>query len=138
LYYRGEGVPQDYAEAVKLCRKVADLGVAPAQFRLGIMYTRGQGVPQNDAEAIDWFRKAAEQGDTQAQINLSAMCAKHNGVAESFVRCHMWAELAAAALQGDPQKHAFEVRDQIAAMLTPAEIAEAQRLAREWKPSPAK
>ena len=41
LYLRGDGVPQDYAEAVKWFRKAADHGEADAQFNLGHMYAQG-------------------------------------------------------------------------------------------------
>ena len=46
-----EGVPQNYAEAVKWYRLAADQGDASAQFNLGVMYDKGQGVPQDYAEA---------------------------------------------------------------------------------------
>jgi uncharacterized protein len=62
------------------------------------------------------------------------MYSRGEGVPQDFVQAHMWFNLAAA--QGPPvlstmaQKH----RDEIAEKMTPAQIAEAQRLAREWKP----
>jgi TPR repeat protein len=40
MYYGGEGVPQDYAEAVKWYRKAADQGYAPAQAGLGAVLKR--------------------------------------------------------------------------------------------------
>ena len=43
-------------------RARAELGVAGAQFNLGVMYAEGRGVPQDDAEAARWYRLAAEQG----------------------------------------------------------------------------
>ena len=58
----GQGVPQDYAEAVKWYRKAADQGYAAAQTNLGLMYAHGQGVPQDYVEAVKWYRKAADQG----------------------------------------------------------------------------
>ncbi len=73
MYERGQGVPQDYAEAVKWLRKAAEQGHAKAQFNLGLMYRKGQGVPQDYAKALQWFRKAAEQGVAKAQFNLGLM-----------------------------------------------------------------
>ena len=35
MYAKGQGVPQDYAEAVKWFRKAADQGDASAQYNLG-------------------------------------------------------------------------------------------------------
>ena len=37
MYYVGEGVAQDYAEAAKWIRKAAEQGDAEAQYNLGIM-----------------------------------------------------------------------------------------------------
>ncbi|NLK41150.1 MAG: sel1 repeat family protein, partial [Planctomycetes bacterium] len=73
MYANGQGVPQDYKEAVKWFRKAAEQGDADAQFNLGLMYANGRGVPQDDKEAVKWFRKAAEQGDADAQFNLGLM-----------------------------------------------------------------
>ena len=50
-YAKGEGVPQDYEEAVEWYRKAAEQGVADAQLNLGVMYGNGQGVTQDDKEA---------------------------------------------------------------------------------------
>ena len=50
-YWYGNGVPQNYAEAVNWFRKAAEQGYAPAQYRLGEMLATGQGIRQDDAEA---------------------------------------------------------------------------------------
>ena len=50
------------------------------------------------------------------------------GVPQDYVVAHMWLNLAAA--QG--VEDAREGRDRVAGMMTSAQIAEAQRLAREW------
>ena len=65
-YYRGEGVPQDDAEAAAWYRKAADQGDPHAQYNLGVLYGEGQGVPQDDAQAVAWTRKAADQGEPRA------------------------------------------------------------------------
>ena len=58
MYSKGQGLPQDYAEAVKWCRKAAEQGYAPAQSNLGVMYSKGQGVPQDYVLAHMWFNLA--------------------------------------------------------------------------------
>ena len=73
MYVKGQGVPQDYAEAVKWFRKAADQGDADAQNNLGQMYITGQGVPKDDGEAIKWFRKAADQENAVAQEKFGAI-----------------------------------------------------------------
>jgi len=69
-YYQGQGVPQDYAEALKWFRLAAAQGNASAQTSLGVMYSQGNGVPQDYAEALKWYRLAAAQGYATAQYNL--------------------------------------------------------------------
>jgi TPR repeat protein len=70
IYYSGEGVPQDYAEAVKWFRKAALQGEVYAQYNLGWMYETGTGVPQDYAEAAIWYRMAAQQGNANALTRL--------------------------------------------------------------------
>ena len=89
-------------------------------------------MPQDSVEAVKWYRLAAGQSHTWAQFNLGA--SYYNGlvVPQDFVLAYMWFNLAAA--QGD--ENAGKTRDQVASRMTPEQIAEAQRLAREWKPTP--
>ncbi len=129
-YYDGQGVPQNYAEAAKWFRKAADQGTAEAQFNLAYMYSNGKGVPQDYAEAAKWYRKAADQGHARAQTNLGVMYTLGQDVPRDYVQAHMWLSLAEA--QG--RTAAAKARDMVAERMTPAQIAEAQRLAREWKP----
>jgi TPR repeat protein len=56
------------------------------------------------------------------------------GVPQDYVQAHMWINLAAAHANGDSQKKYAGARDEVAAKMDAAQIAEAQRLAREWKP----
>jgi uncharacterized protein len=120
----------DYATALRLMRPIAEQGDASAQHALGLMYANGQGVPQDYAAAVSWYRKAAEQGYARAQFNLGFMYLGGDGVPQDYVLAHMWLNLAAA--RGD--KGASEVRASLAKEMTPDQIAEAQKLAREWKP----
>ncbi len=130
MYSTGQGVPQDYVEAAKWYRKAAEQGHATDQFALGVMYGEGLNVPQDHAEAVKWYRKAAEQGYARAQSNLGLMYAKGHGIPQDYVQAHMWANLGAT--NGD--KEGTKVRDFIAKQMTPTQIAEAQRRAREWRP----
>ena len=135
MYDEGRGVPQDDAEAVKWYRRAAEQGLDQAQTNLGVMYATGQGVPQDDKAAVRWFRKAAEQGHARAQNNLGFMYANGQGVPQNLVLAHMWFDLGAAASPpGVRRDRAVAARDFAAKSITPAQLAEAQRLAREWKP----
>ena len=90
MYDNGQGVPQDYKEAVKWWKKSAEQGDAEAQYNLGVMYDLGQGVPQDDKEALKWYRKSAEQGDASAQNNLGWMYANGLGVPQDYKEAVKW------------------------------------------------
>jgi TPR repeat protein len=70
MYALGQGVRQDYSEAVIWFRKAAVQGNADAQCILGDAYDEGQGVKQDYAEAMKWYRLAADQGDANAQFYI--------------------------------------------------------------------
>ena len=97
---------RDYATALRLFRPLADQGNSASQTILGIMYRDGLGVSQNYAEAI----------------------ANGQGVPQNYINAYMWFSLAAA--QGN--QDAVKGRDIAAQHMNPAQIAEAQKLAREW------
>ena len=129
----------DYATAATIFRKLAEQGNAKAQYWLGIMYFKGRGVPQDHAQSFAWFRKAAERGHDIAQFELGIMYDRGPGVPQDYVQAHKWFNLAASNFResekADRDK-AAKRRDELAAKMTPAQIAEAQRLMREWKPTP--
>ena len=130
MYENGQGVPQNNAEAVKWYRLAADQGLAQAQFNLGVMYDDGRGVPQDDVQAVQWYRLAADQGHARAQLNLGVMFGTGQGVKQDHVQAHKWFSLAGTGGMEDGRKG----RDILAKQMTPAQIAEAQRLARAWQP----
>ena len=128
MYNGGQGVTQDYKQAVKWYRKAAEQGYARAQFNLGNMYASGQGVIQDYKQAVKWYRKAAEQGDADAQNNLGAMYGNGQGVTQDYVLAHMWWNIAASS--GD--KDSIYNRDILAKKMSPSQIEKAQDMAREW------
>ncbi len=79
--------------------------------------------------ALKEFRPLAEQGDPLAQSYLGGMYAEGEGLPKDYVLAYMWETLAAA--QGN--ENAVKGRDLLEELMTPAQIAGAQRLAREWK-----
>ena len=102
-----------------------------AQHKLGVMYDNGQGVQQDYAEAAQWYRKAADQGHSAAQCRLGEMYYEGQGALQDNIQAHMWFNLAAAG----GEAKGSEGRSMVAGQMTPPEIAEAQRLARNWKPT---
>ena len=73
MYESGQGVAQDYAEAMRLYRLAAAQNYATASLNIGVMYFQGRGVAQDHAEAARWFREAADQGSAMAAFNLGVM-----------------------------------------------------------------
>ena len=136
MYAEGHGVPQDYAEAVRWYRKAAEQGDADAQGNLGVMYDLGRGVLRDYAEAVRWYRKAAEQGDAAAQNNLGLMYERGRGVPRDYVQGYLWMDLGVSRSSGDARREFAAKRDSLGGKMTPQQIAEARRLAVEWKPKP--
>jgi len=96
MFEHGQGVAQDYAEAVRLYRLAAAQGHAGAQNNLGYMFENGQGVAQDYAEAVRLYRLAAAQGHAGAQINLGYMFEHGQGVAQDRAEAIRLYRLAAA------------------------------------------
>ena len=67
-YFKGEGVPQNYKEAVRLYRASAEQGFAKAQFNLGVMHYNGEGTPQDYKKAHKWWNLAAANGHEEAKV----------------------------------------------------------------------
>ena len=135
MYRNGHGVDKDYAEAMGWWRKAAEQGNAGAQNNLGVMYRNGLGVPQDYAEAVGWWRKAAEQGDANAQYNLGLMYKNGQGVPQDEAQSYMWFKLSSSTVPpGEDRDQSVKNRDIVAKRMTPAQISEAEKLAREWRP----
>ena len=128
MYDTGEGVPEDNAGAAHWYRQAAEQGHAVAQYNLGIKYDSGEGVPEDDAEAVGWYRQAAKQGHVSAQNNLGVMYATGEGVPEDDIQAYAWISIAAA--QGG--ENAKNAKERLTGEMTRAEIAEAQKLSREY------
>ena len=82
--------------------------------------------------------KIAEQGNADAQFNLGSMYYYGRGVPQDYqqdyVQAHMWVNLAASQETGGDRQNGIKMRDFTEQLMTPEQIAEAQRLSREWKP----
>ena len=137
MNYTGQGGRQDLAEAAKWFRMAAEQGDMQAQRYLGFMYANGRGVARDDREAVKWYGRAAEQGDADAQVNLGVMYSASRGTSQNYVQAHKWFSLAAAgypASERQKRQQAVKNSELLAAKMSPEQIAEAQRLAREWQP----
>ena len=95
------------------------------------MYATGRGVEKDEKEAVKWYTKAAEQNDSSAQNNLGVMYSKGQGVTQDYIQAHKWFNIA--GMNGS--EVAAKNRDALAKRMALAQVAEAQKLAREWMES---
>ena len=87
------------------------------------------------ATAFAKFTKAAEAGDADAQVIVGGMYDDGEGVPQDFVQAYKWFNIAASTeTDKEERDRSVRNRDLVSGKMTPNQIAEAQRLAREWKP----
>lgn len=129
LYVLGHGVSQDYEEAIQWFRKAAEQGDSDAQTNLGSLYLLGDRIPQDYTEALKWLRAAADQGNLFAQTKLGIMYEDAHEVPQDYVQAYMWFSLAA-----QESILAEDFLDDLTKHMTPAQIIDGRKLAREWKP----
>jgi TPR repeat protein len=137
MSYHGRGTARSDVDAMRWFRLAAEKGDAEAQYHLGIMLGEGQSVPQDHVAAAKWYQRAAEQGHAQAQYNLGLAYARGEGVTQDNMRAHMWFNVAAARFAASDARGrgaAVRNRDVIAGKMSREELADAQRLARDWQP----
>ena len=83
--------------------------------------------------ALRLWRPLAKQGFANALQNLGIMYAWGTGVPQDYVQAHMWFNLAVSRSRpGETYDTAANLRDAFADLMTPVQIAEAQKLARQW------
>jgi TPR repeat protein len=88
----------------------------------------GNGVVEDIDEALHFLGKAADQGYVRAIRTVGYMYQTGWKVPQDFVLAHKWYNIAASL--GD-EKSRLD-RDEVARLMTPGQIAEAQKLVREW------
>lgn len=112
----------------------AQKGDAEAQFELGKNYETGRiGLPKDLAQAEHWYRLAALQGDPFAEASLGLLYQFGKGLPRDPVQALMWYEVALARSAGGDRASIAELRDDIISDMTPAQIAEARRIAADFK-----
>jgi len=96
LYENGNGLKQDYSEALKWHRLAAEQGNIYSQSELGRMYLNGIGTEKNESEALKWFKLAAEKGYVSAQNGAGLIYVLRKDYSEALKSFRL------AANQGDP------------------------------------
>jgi TPR repeat protein len=121
-------------EGIEWLDKAAARGDVDAKYKLGRVYYVGEHISQDHDRALKYFRDLAERGDSHGQFHLGLMYYKGEGVPQDFVVAHSWINLAASRAAENEGARARSLRDLLAEEMTKDQIAEAQNLARQWKP----
>ena len=97
-----------------------------SQYSLGRMYYYGLGTEKNYGKSAMWYTKAAEAGYDLAQYCLGRMYYSGEGVIQDYIEAYVWANLAAMK-----NERYIGFRDSVKKEMTPEQIAEGQKRARE-------
>ncbi len=111
-----------------------DVNSIKAECGLGSMAEKGVGMTQDYSEASEWYRKCADGGSWSGQMRLGDLYAIGRGVPKDFVLAYMWLNLASATAPTSLANNIAKQRELLATMMTQEQVAEAQRLSRDWKP----
>ena len=130
-HFDAKVVERDVAEAVKYYTLGAEWGDMRAQMDLATMFDKGWGVQQDLARAAKWYEASAKQGQPSAQYNTATMYEEGVGVAADNIRAYMYYQLA---IEGGFPQFAAEAIEKLSATMKPAEIKEATKLVRAFKP----
>lgn len=147
LYFTGQGVEQDAAEAFRWTEAAALQGHVAAQFNLGSLYFSGDGVEANPDKAVEMFEGAARAGHANAALILANMYAdgeimpdEYPGVFARFSRyisalfsdeqasddlvlAHVWASVAIA----NESSEANSLRVELESRMSAAQLSQARR-----------
>lgn len=95
--YRGEHRGISPAEVLRLLRRSAAGGFAPAQFMLAELLDAGRDLPRDSEQAHGLYLAAARQGHPQAAASLGVQFLLGRGTAQDDVQAAYWYNQAAAA-----------------------------------------
>ncbi len=110
-------------------------GDTEAQYDLGKNYETGRiGLKKDLVQAEHWYHMAADQGDPFAQAGLAILYQFGKGVKVDLVEACMWYTLASNGSKGGDHESIADMLDDVTKLMTPDQIAEARKRAREWKP----
>lgn len=92
LYAHGEGVAQDYTEAMAWLKKAIDKGNVDAMFNMGLMVENGMGTKPNDYDALYWYQQAAQEDHTEAMFKTALV---YEAVKRNYETALHWYKKAA-------------------------------------------
>lgn len=124
----------DWKTAVKWLRPAAAQGLPPAQSMLGVAYESGHGVRRSEKQAAKWYEAAADHGDILAQSRFAGLYERGDGVDQDFKESYFWYAVALRDPKDPTAKQDAEGLKRVAARLSPADVADAAQIAKDWKP----
>ena len=131
---------KDMATAVRIWKEWAGKGNAEARTLLGAMYWSGEGVPRDHKEAARLYLQAANQGYARAQNDIGFMLGFGEGTPpRDDVEAYKWLTLAINGYTAKNQERLDQARKDratLAKRMSPAQISEAERRAKAFKPTP--
>lgn len=130
-HFDAKVVERDVATAIRYYTMGAEGGDMRAQMDLATLFDKGWGVPQDMAHAAKWYEAAARQGLASSQYNIATMYEDGVGVEKNKVKAYMYYQLS---IEGGFPRFATEAIEKLSETMTPAEIKEASKLARDFKP----
>jgi TPR repeat protein len=132
MYETGEGVQQDYENAIAWYGRAAKQGLASARFKLGLMYWKGLGTGQDIPKAVAFLRMAAEQGEAAAQKLLGLIYANGQGIPQDYILAYLLFDAAAGV--GTEDYVAAKNRGMVARKMSQQQLTDAKVLSDKWKP----
>ena len=133
LYFYGQTVHGDDAQASYWFEQAARQGQTEAQYYFGEMHYQGRGTARDYAKAAEWYRRAAEGGYALAQANLATMTYDGQGVSRDPVEAYKWITLGVAhATTDEVRKFATGAREVMTRALSGPQIGAGESRAREW------
>lgn len=132
LYAQGRGAPQDFAKAALWFAESASQGYSHSQFALGYLSETGRGVSKDQSSALKWYGLAADQSLAMAHNNVGLMYEEGRGVRQDYAQAYMRYSLAISLSNLNPGT-AIQNLNSLTEKMTSTQIAQAERLAREWQ-----
>lgn len=124
----------DWKNGIKLIRPATAQGVPDAQFTLGLAYELGTGVRRNDRLAVKWYAAAADRGFTAAQSRLAGFYERGAGVEVDYKEAYFWYAVALRDPKNPTRKQDEAALKRVGAHLSAADLADAAKIARAWRP----
>ena len=143
FYREGKMAPKNDAEAIEWLELAAStdwirfrfkLGLAEAQYELGVMRRDGLGKAADLDVAAEWFERAANQGHSMAQITLGEMYLKGQGVSADPEKAYFWSSVAAYSLTGSDLERPQATSEAAKSRLSPEQVKELDKTVETWYP----